>query len=126
MRQAQDPAKVTAASDAQLKQQVLEQLIVNEISVEAAKEQGFQVTPAQANAAILSIPQFQEDGQFSPNRYQQAISGALFTPDSFNKQVQQGMLLNQQRFAIIGTSFTLPSEVDRFVKLYLLPLGPAA
>jgi len=29
------------------------------------------------------------------------------------------MLLNQQRFAFIGSSFALPDEIERFVKLYM-------
>jgi peptidyl-prolyl cis-trans isomerase D len=63
-----------------------------------SRSHGFEVSPAQANSAILSIPQFQQDGHFSKDKYQQALTGALFTPETFQKEVRQGMLLNQQRF----------------------------
>ncbi len=43
----------------------------------------------------------------------------MYTPESFQKEVQQGMLLNQQRFAFIGTAFALPHEIKQFVKLYM-------
>ena len=43
----------------------------------------------------------------------------MVTQESFQQEVRQGMLLNQQRFAFIGTAFTLPSEIKRFVRLYL-------
>lgn len=118
-RQQRDAAQMTAASDKALKKQVLEDMILNEVTVQSARNNGFEVSIEQANAAILSIPQFQEDGHFSAERYQQALSGAMFTPESFQMEVRQGMLLNQQRFAFMGSAFALPSEIKRFVKLYM-------
>lgn len=118
-RQLRDPSQMTPAGEAQLKQHIMDEMIVNTVSVQSAHSNGFNVSESQANSAILGIPQFQEDGHFSTDRYQQALSGALYTPDSFQKEVRQGMLLNQQRFAFIGTAFALPSEMDQFVKLYM-------
>ncbi|KTC95897.1 SurA N-terminal domain-containing protein [Legionella feeleii] len=118
-RQQRDPSQMTAASEIALKNQVLRNMIVNEVTMQAARVSGFEVSAEQANAAIVNIPQFQEDGHFSAERYQQALSGAIFTPESFQKEVRQGMLLNQQRFAFIGSAFALPDEIERFVKLYM-------
>ncbi|WED42330.1 SurA N-terminal domain-containing protein [Legionella cardiaca] len=118
-RQQRDAAQMTAGGEKALKKEVLEDMIVNEVSVQAARKNGFEVSVEQANAAILSIPQFQEDGHFSAERYQQALTGAMFTPESFQKEVRQGMLLNQQRFAFMGSAFALPNEIKRFVKLYM-------
>jgi peptidyl-prolyl cis-trans isomerase D len=118
-RQLRDPALMTAASENQLKEQVLDQMVVNSVTIQSANVNGFKVSPAQADAAILSIPQFQQDGHFSSDRYQQALNGAFFTPESFQKEVSQGMLLNQQRFAFMGTAFALPSDIKQFVKLYM-------
>ncbi|STX52282.1 peptidyl-prolyl cis-trans isomerase D [Legionella busanensis] len=118
-RQQRDPAQITAASEAALKKQVLDNMVANEVSLQAAKTNGFDVSLAQADAAIVSIPQFQQDGRFSAERYQLALNGAMFTPASFQKEVRQGMLLNQQRFAFIGSAFAIPAEIKRFVKLYM-------
>lgn len=118
-RQALDGSHLTAEREKQLKHQVLDDMILTEVSVQAARRYGFKVTPEQANAAIVHIPQFREGGHFSRSRYQQALSGALYTPETFQREVQQGMLLNQQRFALIGTAFTLPDEVKQFVALYM-------
>ena len=118
-RQQRDPASLTAQNEKLLREELLRNLMINLITVQGAKENGFTVNPSQANAAIVQIPQFQEDGHFSSQRYMQALNGAMFTPESFQKEVQQGMLLNQQRFAFIGTAFVLPTELKRFVKLYM-------
>jgi len=118
-RQQRDPAEMTAASDAALKKEVLDEMIVNQLSVQAAHHAGFEVSVEQANNAILNIPQFQEDGHFSAERYEQALNSAMYTPESFQREVKQGMLLNQQRFAFIGSAFVLPGEVSQYVKLYM-------
>nr|WP_241480482.1 SurA N-terminal domain-containing protein [Legionella norrlandica] len=118
-RAQQDLPQMTAADEKNLQNQVLNQMITNEVSIQAARQFGFEVSPDQANAAIVNIPQFQEDGHFSAQRYQQALSGALFTPETFQNEVRQGMLLNQQRFAFMGTSFALSDEIKRFVRLYM-------
>lgn len=118
-RQQKDPAQITAASENALRKQVLDELIVNLITMQGASKAGFEVSDEEANAAIVSIPQFQQDGHFSSERYTQALSGAMFTPGSFRQEVKQGMLLNQQRFAFIGSAFAISSELKRFVKLYM-------
>ena len=118
-RQLRDASQMTEAFESQLKQQVMNEMITNTVSMQAARSNGFEVNAAQANSAILSIPQFQQGGHFSTDRYQQALSGALYTPESFQTEVRQGMLLNQQRFAFMGTAFALPSEITQFVKLYM-------
>lgn len=109
----------TVMNENLIKQKLLDEMIINQVSMQAARANGFEVYPEQANSAIVAIPQFQEDGHFSTARYQQALSSALFTPESFQNEVRQGMLLNQQRFAFIGTDFALPGEVKQFVKLYM-------
>lgn len=118
-RSMQDMEQMTAADEKKLQNQVLDQMITNEVQVQAALNNGFDVSSSQADAAILSIPQFQEDGHFSAQKYQQALNAALFTQSSFQNEVKQGMLLNQQRFAFMGSSFALPDEIDRFVSLYM-------
>lgn len=118
-RQQRDASQLSVESDNALKKQVLEGMIVNLITVQGARKAGFDVSADQADAAIVSIPQFQQDGHFSSLRYQQVLSAALYTPDSFQRQVRQGMLLNQQRFAYMGSAFALPDEVKRFVRLYM-------
>lgn len=118
-RSQKDLSSMTATDEKNLQNQVLSQMINNETTVQAAHQFGFNVSIEQANQAIVNIAQFQEDGHFSSERYQQALSGALFTPESFQKEVRQGMLLNQQRFAFMGSSFALPSEIERFVRLYM-------
>ncbi len=116
--QMQDREGLSEVNEQAIKQQVLDDMISNVVTVQSAAKNGFLVTNDQANIAILSIPQFQEKGQFSNSRYSQALNNALYTHESFQEEVKKGMLINQQRFALVGTEFALPDELDKFVKLY--------
>jgi peptidyl-prolyl cis-trans isomerase D len=108
---------LTQAIEIQLKDQAMKQLVFNHVVMEAAAKEGFVITKEQAQAAIMAIPQFLEEGKFSQERFQQTLSSNLFTPQSFLQEVKQGMLLNQQRFLFTASSFVLPTELDRFIQL---------
>ena len=118
LRQGLDPAEINAIPENQLKQKILDDIIVRQLSIASADQHGFEVSPVQAEQAIMNIPEFQKDGKFSSDRYQQVLSNALFTPQTFQEEVRQGMILNQQRFAMMGTTFVLPNEMNQFVKFY--------
>ena len=118
VRHEQDMSGKATGTEKQLKQNLLDYMIGMQVNLNAAHDAGFGVDHEQVNAAIYQIPQLQKDGHFSPERYEQVLSGALFTSQSFQKEIYQGMLLNQQHFAFLGTAFALPNEVENFVKLY--------
>ncbi len=118
LRQGRDPADINAIPERQIKEKILDDIILRQVSITSAERFGFGVSPAQADQAIMNIPEFQKDGKFSSDRYQQVLSNALFTPQTFQEEVRQGMVLNQQRFAFMGTTFVLPNEIKQFVKFY--------
>lgn len=113
----QEPSNLPAHADEVLKKQVVEELIVNTATLSAARRAGFYVSPAQVAASIIQIPQFQENGKFSSAKYQQVLAASLFTTETLQKEVEQGMLINQQRFAFVGSVFVLPTEVEWYAKL---------
>lgn len=117
LSQAQGQDTLSPEQEQALKQQVLSEMMVNAVSVDVAHSHGFEVNSKQATEAIMQIPQFQQDGHFSATRYTQALSNAFFTPQTFQQEVRQGMLLNQQRFALMGTEFVLPNELQEFTHL---------
>ncbi|HAF88043.1 MAG TPA: peptidylprolyl isomerase [Legionellales bacterium] len=114
----QAPANLNHASAEKIKKQVLDDLILTKVAQQAAYKNGFLISPRQADATILAISQFQQQGHFSKLLYQQALRDAFFTPFSFQQEVMQGMLLNQQQFTFAGGAFVLPDDINNFAKLY--------
>lgn len=100
-----------------LKDRALKQLIFTRAIIQEAETAGYLITREQAEQALMQIPQFQEDGQFSAEKFQQTLSAALYTPSVFLTKIQEGLLINQQRFAFAGTEFVLPKEMNRLVGL---------
>jgi peptidyl-prolyl cis-trans isomerase D len=112
-----DMAEQSITGQKENQRKLLDGLIKKSVGIQSALSSGFQVSGAQVIAQIQNVPQFLEEGRFSVARYQQALNQALFTPESFRKEVWEDLLLNQQRFAFMGTAVVFPYELDAFVKL---------
>lgn len=101
----------------QLKQQALNQLISTEILSAAAREQGFGFSVAQAVALVESVPAFQVNGHFAPERFQQMLQNILYTEQSFFDHLRTAMLINQVRVGINNSAFALPTEINQAIQL---------
>lgn len=112
----QQSADLHLDSDAILKERALEQLVLEKVMLSAAKNNGFFVSNNQAEAAILSTPDFQEDGVFSSRRFQQILANNQFSQAEYLKLLTNGMLNNQVRFSFIATSFLLQNELQTYVQ----------
>lgn len=112
-----DVGELTATQEQVLKRRALKQLIFTRVVLQGAQSAGYLVTREQAEQALMQIPQFQEDGQFSAEKFQQALSAASYTPTIFLTKIQEGLVINQQRFSFAGTEFVLPEEINQFIGL---------
>lgn len=100
-----------------LKNQALNQIIHSYILTQAAISQGYRVTTGQIDSVLLSIPMFQDNGQFSAARFQMVLNNLLYTEDSFLSQLQTDMLVNQAQVGIVNSAFSLPNEVTEAFEL---------
>lgn len=108
---------LSTSAEAELKQQALNQLILSQVLIDAAHKAGYRVTTSQVDEALLKIPAFQENGQFSANRFHDIINGILYTQDQFLADMRSSMLINQVQGGYINSAFALPNEVDKAIKL---------
>ena len=109
----------TTENPKQLHNRILNELIQNQVLLQAAKHNGFYVNDNETKNAIASIPQFQDHGNFSPEKYNAALNAALFNAATFHTEIQTNMLLNQQRFAFTDTDFILDNEREAIVRFLL-------
>lgn len=101
------------AQNLELKQYALQNLIYNSVLLQAAQRAGFKVGTDQVNALIVSLPQFQENGKFSPLRYQQLLYANSLTPYTFMAQLTDELTVQQIETGIQSTAFVLPNEVQQ-------------
>lgn len=105
------------AGTPEFKQAVLDRLVEEELLVQAATAAKLAVSDALLAARIHAIPDFQEDGGFSQERYQRLLSQQGLTPRRFEQQFRRALLINQLAGSISGTSAVVARDVDQGMRL---------
>jgi peptidyl-prolyl cis-trans isomerase D len=92
----------------QLKEMALSQLVEEVLILQAGPRLGLEVTDAELRQHILSVPYFQQDGQFNKKRYDWVLSRSRLNPQDFETQERRQLLLRK----VIGelTSFAKVSD----------------
>lgn len=95
----------------ELKQYALQNLIMNNVLLNATQKAGFRVSPEQVDQLITSIPAFQENGQFSSERLQEFLYGNSLTSAQFMAQMADALVVQQVEDGISNSAFILPNEI---------------
>lgn len=104
-------------SDDMIRSQVLQQLIEQEVLVQAARSNGMRIGDAALAQTILEIDAFQEDGKFSNTRYQQLLRAQGMLPGTFEQRVRRDLLAAHFTGGITDTAFVTVNEVDEYLRL---------
>lgn len=101
------------------KREVLEQLIDRAVLALAAERANIVVDNQQVQSIIASIPAFQVDGRFDPQRYQMALQSAQppRTPREFEASVRLDLQRALVPQAIAESAFVTPGESQRLMRL---------
>lgn len=101
------------------KREVLEQLIDRAVLGLAAERANIVVGDAQVQAIIRTIPAFQVDGQFDPQRYQMALVSAQppRTPSEFDASIRQDLQRALVPQAVAESAFVTAGESERLMRL---------
>ncbi len=118
-RQAQTQiGSVKVANDeTALKDRALQALIDIEVLKQSSLSQHFFISNNQVDNYLQNMPEFQVDGQFSLDRFQELLSSSLLTTSEFLDIIKTTLLIDQPKLGIIFTSFVLPDEVDYTIAL---------
>lgn len=102
---------------AQYRAQVVQNLIVEELQKQQAKDLGVRVSDEQVRTAILEMPAFQLEGKFNNDIYIAKIRQAGYTASQFREMMREQMGQTQFTGSIMGSEFILPTEKSSFAKL---------
>lgn len=102
----------------QLRHSVLDRLIDQSLVDAKAHELGLRIGDEQIKQAIVSMPEFQNNGKFDNDRYLQLVRRANMTPEQFRDSIRQDLVRQQLMGALLGSEFVLPGEVTGIDKLY--------
>lgn len=101
----------------ELKREVLSRLIDEKLLIQEAKKQGITVSNQQVANFIGQIPVFQDNGQFSQQRYESVLKQQGFTPVQFEALVRQDLMTNPIKMALLDTRQMSKAQLDLLIRL---------
>ena len=92
---------------------VLDTMIERELLIQNAENSKMEIGAGALDQMILSMPQFQQDGRFSQDRFQMMVRSYGLTPMLFRDNLRQNGLLMQLSAGIVNTEFVTLQEMQR-------------
>ncbi|WP_017939188.1 SurA N-terminal domain-containing protein [Zestomonas thermotolerans] len=108
---------VSRLDDKLLREAALKGLIERKLLLQSANDADFVFSQQALDQVILQTPEFQVNGQFSVDKYDQVIRQMGYTRLQFRQMLEQEMLIAQLRAGIAGSGFVTDEEVRSFARL---------
>ncbi|MBC3208719.1 SurA N-terminal domain-containing protein [Pseudomonas sp. SWRI111] len=100
-----------------LRESALKGLIDRKLLLQGAEQSKFAFSEAALDQVILQTPEFQVDGKFSSERFDQVIRQLGYNRMQFRQMLAQEMLIGQLRAGVAGSGFVTDAEVLAFARL---------
>lgn len=100
-----------------LKVLVLQQMVNEQLLLQAADRLGLRVGDRQLSETIRSITPFQENGVFSTERYKQALRSQGLTEAAFEESLRRSQTVAQLQQGLTNSAIMTPAELNRLIEL---------
>ncbi|MDI3399208.1 SurA N-terminal domain-containing protein [Pseudomonas sp. V88_4] len=100
-----------------LRESALKGLIDRKLLLQGAEQLKFAFSEAALDQVILQTPEFQVDGKFSSDRFDQVIRQLGYSRMQFRQMLAQEMLIGQLRAGVAGSGFVTDAQVLAFARL---------
>ncbi len=99
--------------DATLRGPALDGLITQRLLQQRAADMKLSISAQLVDQTILSIAAFQDNGKFSPERYQILLQNQGYTPAYFKHMIQQELIVNQLHSGLSESEFVTSKELEK-------------
>ncbi|MFA7553577.1 MAG: SurA N-terminal domain-containing protein [Spongiibacteraceae bacterium] len=103
--------------DKLLRSSALQRIIQQRLLAQAAADASVSVPSAVIDQAIIAMPQFQEDGRFSSQLYQNVLRSNGYTPAFFKQLMAEDMVVSQLNGAVASSEFITEAELESVAKI---------
>ncbi|MCU0092789.1 SurA N-terminal domain-containing protein [Pseudomonas koreensis] len=100
-----------------LRESALKGLIDRKLLLQGAEQSKFAFSEAALDQVILQTPEFQVDGKFSSDRFDQVIRQLGYSRMQFRQMLAHEMLIGQLRAGVAGSGFVTDAQVLAFARL---------
>ncbi|MDK9557506.1 SurA N-terminal domain-containing protein [Marinobacter sp. M216] len=101
----------------QIRKDVLESLIQQEVLIQDAGSQGLALTDADIDALITQMPQFQVDGQFNRDRFVSTVRNMGMGVAEFRDAMRKQYVVNQIRAGVIQSGVASDESVAQILRI---------
>ncbi|MDL0429929.1 SurA N-terminal domain-containing protein [Marinobacter sp. TBZ242] len=101
----------------QIRQDVLDSLIQQEVMTQDAARQGLELSDADIDALITQMPQFQVDGTFNRDRFVSAVRNMGMGVSEFRETMRQQYVVNQIRAGIAQSGVVTDENVAQLLRI---------
>src|SRR5690606_28578478 len=92
---------------------ILDQFVRETLLEQRALDLGYRVSDATLAARVMSIPEFQVEGEFSKDRYIALLRSNGITEAQFEEDLRTDTLIRQLQSGVLDSAFVTPYELDR-------------
>lgn len=118
MQQMMGPAAdATFFAKPEVKRQMLDQLVDEQVLLDANNKLGVTIPAARVRKEILEVPSFQNDGKFDPERYKAVLASQGMSPAGFEQRVRQDLGMRELPVQIASTALVTDADVDTYLRL---------
>jgi len=103
----------------EFKQQVVDELIGQQLLLQANEDLGMRVSDQSLRDTIASNPAFQVDGQFNADMYRAQLAAAGMTPDMFQNNIRTSLESGLLPDAVSGSTIVTQVDIDRYLDIKL-------
>jgi peptidyl-prolyl cis-trans isomerase D len=100
-----------------MRENVLQDMVQDALLRAEARNSGYRAGDAALRDYLTAIPAFQDGGKFSPERYRQLLAQNGYTPDSFEAQQRDSLIVDQLRDSILGSAVVTADEAALATRL---------
>jgi peptidyl-prolyl cis-trans isomerase D len=101
----------------EVKRAVLDQLVAEKLLAIGSEQAGIRIPDKALAERIAAEPFFQENGQFSKQRYEELARSQGLTPPGLDERLRQDFRTEQFRASIADTAFVPKATLDSFIRL---------
>ncbi|GEM_PF-185646 len=100
----------------ELRKRVIDELVDRKLWLQEARQMKLTVSDEELKKSIMQISGFQKDGKFDPELYRRILSLEHYTPEGFERQHREDLLVEKAKTLVKESVALTPAEEDEAKK----------
>lgn len=100
----------------EFRESVVDGLITKQLLNNDIRESKFKISDQQLSQYIFGMPEFQKDGKFSQELYDNVLKNNQLTPNKFEESIRKDLLIQQVRDGLQKLTFIPPNNLSETLK----------